>query len=366
MNSQFQPTEHPHRRLNVLTGDWVLVSPHRAKRPWQGQLETSDEQQLPAYDETCYLCPGNHRISGEQNPTYQGPFVFKNDFAALNEQTPAFQQNVADLLVLQAEQGLSRVICYSPDHSKTLPELDLAAIVQVIQLWTEQYRELGQQHRWVQVFENKGAINGCSNPHPHGQIWASRGIPTLPAREDLQQREYFQQHQQPLLQSYLTLELQDRQRLVDENQDWAVVVPYWASWPFETLVLPKMSVQRLEQLTSAQQHSLAQILQSLTSRYDNLFQCSFPYSMGWHAAPYHLPEDKHPENQQHWLLHAHFYPPLLRSAHVKKFMVGYEMLAETQRDMTPEQAAQRLRELSPVHYKSFVQTPKEESPVSCR
>lgn len=361
----FQPTEHPHRRLNVLTGDWILVSPHRAKRPWQGQVEASDEQQLPAYDEHCYLCPGNQRINGEQNPNYQGPFVFQNDFAALNQYTPTHQSNVDDLLVLQAEQGLSRVICYSPDHSKTLPELALTDIVQVIQLWTAQYQELGQSHRWVQIFENKGAINGCSNPHPHGQIWASHGIPTLPAREDDKQRQYYQQHQRNLLQSYVALELQDRSRIVDENADWLVVVPYWASWPFETLLLPKMAVQRLEQLTAEQQHSLAQILQALTCRYDNLFQCSFPYSMGWHAAPYTLANDS-TSDYGHWLLHAHFYPPLLRSASVKKFMVGYEMLAETQRDMTPEQAAERLRAVSSQHYKTSSQTLGQSSTKSCR
>lgn len=370
----FEPTEHPHRRLNVLTGDWVLVSPHRAKRPWQGQVEAADEQQLPAYDAHCYLCPGNHRVSGEQNPQYQGPFVFQNDFAALNQQTPAHQSNVDDLLVLQAEQGLSRVICYSPDHSKTLPELALPEIVQVIKLWTAQYQELGQSHRWVQIFENKGAINGCSNPHPHGQIWASHGVPTLPAREDDKQRQYYQQHQRNLLQSYVALELQDRSRIVDENADWLVVVPYWASWPFETLLLPKMAVQRLEQLTEAQQLSLAEILQALTSRYDNLFQCSFPYSMGWHAAPYAIPSfsaaattaAETDNDISHWLLHAHFYPPLLRSASVKKFMVGYEMLAETQRDMTPEQAAERLRALSSRHYKTSGENLAQLSTESCR
>jgi len=341
----FDPVEHPHRRLNALTGDWVLVSPHRAKRPWQGQVETAENTLQPSYDESCYLCPGNVRINGAHNPSYQGPFVFQNDFAALNTETPDASFNQEDLLQLQAEQGCSRVICYSPDHSKTLPELSISEIQAVIQCWIHQYQDLSRDYGWVQVFENKGAINGCSNPHPHGQIWASKGIPTLPAREDTHQAAYFAKHGRNLLQRYSELELADRARLVLENADWLVVVPYWASWPFETLLLPKRQVQHLEQLTVAEQQHLAEILQALTIRYDNLFQCSFPYSMGWHCAPYGQADSSH------WQLHAHFYPPLLRSASVKKFMVGYEMLAETQRDMTPEQAAARLRELPAIHYK---------------
>ncbi len=350
----FDASEHPHRRLNALTGDWVLVSPHRAKRPWQGQVEAADNSVQPSYDETCYLCPGNVRINGAHNPEYQGPFVFQNDFAALNTQTPDASVNQEDLLQLHSEQGCSRVICYSPDHSKTLPELSISEIQAVIQCWIHQYQDLSRDYGWVQVFENKGAINGCSNPHPHGQIWASKGIPTLPAREDAQQAAYLAKHGKNLLQRYSELELADRSRLVLENADWLVVVPYWASWPFETLLLPKRVVQHLEQLTDAEQRSLAEILQALTIRYDNLFQCSFPYSMGWHCAPYGTATDtttSSATDNGHWQLHAHFYPPLLRSASVKKFMVGYEMLAETQRDMTPEQAAARLRDLPAIHYK---------------
>lgn len=349
--SQFDVTEHPHRRYNPLTAEWVLVSPHRAKRPWQGQVEETAQDDTPSYDGDCFLCPTNTRISGDVNPDYVSPFVFTNDFAALHQQTPEAQRNDEGLFVLASVEGTSRVICYSADHSLTMPQLSTQQIQAVIKTWIAQYQDLSQTYQWVQVFENKGAINGCSNPHPHGQIWASSSVPTLPERADKTQREYLQQQGKNLLLTYAQREMADGQRTVVENNDWIVVVPYWASWPFETLVLPKFAITRMEELTSSQQVTLADIIQQITIRYDNLFLCAFPYSMGWHGAPY-LDTYGQIEARQHWQLHCHFYPPLLRSATIKKFMVGYEMMAETQRDMTPEQAAERLRQQSSIHYKA--------------
>lgn len=344
----FNPTDHPHRRYNPLADQWVLVSPHRAKRPWQGQQERADTEQKPSHDPECYLCPGNRRITGETNPDYKKPFVFTNDFSALLPDTPAFENHDNPLFRSQAVRGVSRVICFSPDHAKTLPELSETEIQAVIEVWQQQAQALGQTYRWVQIFENKGAVMGCSNPHPHGQIWAGDFLPDLPQKADTAQKNYFQQHGKPLLQDYVNEELRRRERIVVETEHWLAVVPYWAAWPFETLLLPKQSVARITELSEAQSHDLATALKQLTTRYDNLFQTSFPYSMGWHGAPFD--GDAHPE----WTLHAHFYPPLLRSATVRKFMVGYEMLAEAQRDLTPEQAAERLAALSDVHYKQAV------------
>ncbi|WP_429097088.1 UDP-glucose--hexose-1-phosphate uridylyltransferase, partial [Aeromonas media] len=285
------------------------------------------------------------------NPDYRDTFVFTNDFAALMQDTPAAGDEQDPLLKLEAARGTSRVICFSPDHGKTLPELALPAIEAVIRTWMSQVAELSSQWEWVQVFENKGAVMGCSNPHPHGQLWGSDFLPNEIAREEQHQRTWLAEHGRPLLLDYVERELQDRSRIVVETAHWLAVVPFWAAWPFETLLLPKAHVPSMLDLTQEQQEDLAVALKELTSRYDNLFECSFPYSMGWHFAP---PNSDCPEA---WQLHAHFYPPLLRSATVRKFMVGFEMLAETQRDLTPEQAAERLRSLSPVHYKANEVTP---------
>lgn len=346
----FNPSDHPHNRHNPLTGEWVLVSPHRAKRPWQGQQEAVDRSEPPSHDPSCYLCAGNVRVNGERNPDYQGTYVFENDFAALTPDTPEAPDSGADpLFRSQSARGTSRVICFSPDHGKSLPRLALPALRGVVDTWCAQAAELGARYRWVQVFENKGAVMGCSNPHPHGQVWASSFLPVLPAQEDRQQRAYFAEHGRPMLLDVVQREAALRERIVTETEHWLAVVPYWAGWPFETLLLPRFAVRRLEDLTDAQRDDLALALKRLTTRYDNLFQTSFPYSMGWHGAPYEPGTDE--EASAAWQLHAHFYPPLLRSASVRKFMVGFEMLAQPQRDLTPEQAAAALRAVpDDVHY----------------
>jgi UDPglucose--hexose-1-phosphate uridylyltransferase len=337
--------DRPHRRLNPLTGQWVLVSPHRAKRPWQGAQEPTSVTAGPAHDPSCYLCAGNVRANGQRNAAYIDTFVFDNDFAALLPGAAETPSAGDPLFTHASANGSCRVICFSPDHSKTLPDLTLPALERVVQTWCEQTTELGARHTWVQVFENKGAMMGCSNPHPHGQVWAMDHLPDEADKEDRSQREYFATHGRALLADYAERELAAGERVVMRSAHWLAVVPYWAVWPFETLLLPLSPVARLPDLNDAQRNDLAAALKNLTTRYDNLFQTSFPYSMGWHGAPF---DSRDPSA---WQLHAHFYPPLLRSATVRKFMVGFEMLGQAQRDLTPEQAAQRLREQPEVLYR---------------
>lgn len=335
----------PHRRFNPLSGSWVQVSPHRLERPWQGDEGQPDPLQ-PSHDPLCYLCPGNARKGGAVNPDYLGVYVFDNDFPAL---TPDGAAAVADdpLFRAEATAGLCRVICFSPNHAKSLPLLGVEQIRAVVDCWADQTAELGEAYASVQIFENKGAMMGCSNPHPHGQVWATRHIPQEITIEDREQRAYLAAHGRTMLLDIAEREATNGERVVEINADWLAIVPFWAAWPFETLLLPRFAVQRMPQLGVEQRASLAQMLKSLTTRYDNLFQTSFPYSMGWHGAPFGMPDI------DHWQLHAHFYPPLLRSSVIRKFMVGYEMLAEPQRDLTPEHAAQFLRSVSGhEHYRT--------------
>ncbi len=330
----------PHRRRNLLSGDWVLVSPHRARRPWQGGEEQSSRPS-DRYSPACYLCPTNVRASGARNPDYSGPLVFDNDFAALKPESPSLSFD-DPLRPGEVARGLARVICYSPDHSCTLPEMQHEDVLAIVDTWCAQSAELSQRFSGVVIFENKGEMMGCSSPHPHGQIWASEHVPDDLAVEDVRQAEWRAQHGTSLLQAVVVSELVQKVRLVEVNDHWVAFVPWWAAWPFETLLVARNGAGTLPELNGSQRAELADILRRLTARYDNLFGVSFPYSMGWHQRP---SDSRDPEA---WCLHAHFYPPLLRSATVRKFMVGYEMLAEPQRDITPEQAAKRLRAASPI------------------
>jgi UDPglucose--hexose-1-phosphate uridylyltransferase len=342
----------PHRRYNPLLDEWVLCSPHRLERPWQGQTEPAEREALASYDPACYLCPGNPRAGGARNPAYTSTFAFDNDFPALrphvadDARVPAEQRARQDeqteLLVARPESGRCRVLCFSPRHDLTLAEMDVADIHRVVDAWGEEVQRLGSLDsvRYVQVFENKGAMMGCSNPHPHGQIWATASVPSRPERILASQRRYHQAHGSDLLGDYLAREIVLRERLVGENAHWVALVPFWAVWPFETMLLPRRRVADLSSLEAEERDALAEILKQLLVRYDNLFACSFPYTMGWQSRP--------TDGAEHasCRLHAVFFPPLLRSATIRKFLVGYEMTAEPQRDLTPEQAAACLRETS--------------------
>ncbi|RXK86951.1 UDP-glucose--hexose-1-phosphate uridylyltransferase [Filimonas effusa] len=344
---KFDVKEHPHTRQNLLTGDWVLVSPHRTKRPWQGKVETLPDDNRPSYDEKCYLCPGNTRADGSVNPDYKDSFVFTNDFSALLADTPEGTYDVGGLLKAKSEAGICRVISFSPDHSLTLPRLTVPAIEKVIDLWKKEFADLASNPaiKYIQIFENKGEIMGCSNPHPHGQIWSQGSLPLEIAKETTQQKNWFTEKGRSLLSDYIAVELQEKERIVLEKEHFVALVPFWAVWPYETMIVSKRHVQTIVQFTDAEKTAFAEILKKLTAKYDNLFEISFPYSAGMHQAP--VNDGDHAE----WHWHMHFFPPLLRSATVKKFMVGYEMLANPQRDVTPEWAAERLRSMSEVHYK---------------
>jgi UDPglucose--hexose-1-phosphate uridylyltransferase len=332
--------DYSHKRFNILTGEWVLVSPHRAKRPWQGQNEEISTEKRPAYDETCYLCATNTRINGEVNPDYKDVFVFTNDFAALQKDSPSFSVNDG-LFKAQSETGICKVICFSPDHSKSLAQMEVEDIKKVVHAWQKEYIELGTNEsiNYVQIFENKGAVMGCSNPHPHGQIWSQSTLPNEVYKKEHQQKEYFAKNKSSLLGDYLQQELAAKERIIFQNDDFVVLIPFWAIWPFEAMIAPKKAQKSILELSDAEAKNYAEAISVITQLYDKLFNTSFPYSSGIHQAP------TNGEENEHWHWHMSFYPPLLRSATVKKFMVGYEMFGSPQRDITAEIAANRLREL---------------------
>lgn len=341
--------DHPHRRYNPLTGEWVLVSPHRTKRPWQGQVEKLPPDSRPSYDPKCYLCPGNQRAGGHRNPPYATTFVFDNDFAALLDLPAAEGYRQGDLLLAEPERGICRVVCFSPRHDLTVAEMELDGLRGVVECWAEQSIELNALPwmGYVQIFENRGEMMGCSNPHPHCQIWASANVPHVVDLESQSQREHFERHGRTLLSEYLDIELRRAERLVAANEHFVALVPFWAVWPFEIMIVSRRPAGRVEDLSDDERLAFSAILKTVTTRYDNLFETSFPYSFGIHQRP--------TRGGEGWHLHAHFYPPLLRSATVRKFLVGYEMLATPQRDITPEAAAQRLRDLPDIHYKTVSQ-----------
>ena len=345
---KFVLTDHPHRRYNPLLDEWILVSPQRAKRPWQGQNEAISDEKKPEYDETCYLCPGNHRITGGTNPNYESCYVFDNDFPALLKDEVSSDVTQEDLFKINPERGINRVICFSPKHNVTLAEMQVPEIENVVRVWKEQYLELGaiSYINHVQIFENKGSVMGCSNPHPHGQIWAQSSLPTQVKRTQDNLLKYFQKTGKSLLKDYLESELQKKERIIAENEHFVLLVPFWATWPYETMIISKRHFSSIAEITEEEIKSYAEMIQIITVKYDNLFKTSFPYSAGIHQAP------TDGLDHEEWHFHMHFYPPLLRSATVKKFMVGYELLAEAQRDLTAEQSAEILRNLSIQHYKN--------------
>jgi UDPglucose--hexose-1-phosphate uridylyltransferase len=332
--------DYSHKRFNILTGEWVLVSPHRAKRPWQGQNEEISTEKRPAHDPSCYLCATNTRINGEINPDYKDVFVFTNDFAALQKDSPSFQVNEG-LFQAKSETGICKVICFSPDHSKSLAEMTVEDIKKVVHAWQKEYTELGANKaiNYVQIFENKGAVMGCSNPHPHGQIWSQSTLPNEVDKKDKQQKVYFDKNNSSLLGDYLEQELAAKERIIFENDDFVVLIPFWAIWPFEAMIAPKKQKKSILELSDSEATNYAEAISVITSVYDKLFNTSFPYSSGIHQAP------TDGEENAHWHFHMSFYPPLLRSATVKKFMVGYEMFGSPQRDITAEIAAKRLKDL---------------------
>lgn len=338
MNTNLQ--DYSHRRYNILTGEWVLVSPHRTKRPWQGKQEKTPEDNRPAYDPSCYLCPGNTRINGEVNPNYTDVFVFTNDFAALQKETKSFSINDG-LLSAESESGVCKVVCFSPDHAKSLPDMEVEDIAKVVKMWQHEYKTLGAEEgiNHVQIFENKGEIMGCSNPHPHGQIWSQSTVPNEVAKKDHHQKTYFEEKKSSLLGDYLLQEIAINERIIWQNDDYVVLTPFWAVWPFEAMIAPKKQHKNILSLSEKESIGFAEAISKLTQAYDKLFDCSFPYSAGIHQSP------TNGLDNSHWHWHMSFYPPLLRSATVKKFMVGYEMFGTPQRDITAEQAVQRLKEL---------------------
>ncbi len=332
--------QHPHRRYNPLLAEWVTVSPHRTQRPWQGHTDTAATGKSRSYDPGCYLCPGNMRAGGVRNPDYGDTFVFDNDYPALLPSTPHVEVAHEDLIIARTEPGICRVVCFHPRHDLTIANMSIPQVSSVVSTWVDEYHALGQLD-WINhvlIFENRGAMMGASNPHPHGQIWANATVPDIPAREQESLLNHQRAHYCCLLCRYLELEQQRSERLICSNAHFTVMIPFWAVWPFETLLLSNQHVLSIEQLSLEQRDSLAAIMQQLTSAYDRVFSTPFPYSMGFHQRP--TDGKEHSE----WHLHAHYFPPLLRSAIVRKFMVGYEMLASAQRDITPEQAAQRLRD----------------------